>query len=96
MVGIHMDFMKAIPRKSIVTIEGKVVFSGKTSVTVYTTVTVENYLKKNQFLSSKGYVTYVAVDEEGKPIGVPNLKISSDEEKKLNQEVLQYRKNHKF
>lgn len=48
----------------------------------------ENTLTGKRVHTSSAILTYVAVDMEGRPVPVPKLILSNDEERMYNQEAL--------
>lgn len=56
-------FRKPVPKGQMVTFEGRIVFTGRTSLTAYVKVINSN---TNDFIVD-GFFTYVYVDDHGKP-----------------------------
>ena len=78
-------FRKPVPKGQMVTLEGSVVLSGRTSLTVYVKVTNAN----TQDFIVDGFFTYVYMDEEGTtplPHGIV-ITPSNDEEQRLYDEA---------
>ena len=67
----HFDFLKPVEIGSIVSFNGQVVFTGKTSFIVEIKVEVIHPQSGTTELTNVSYLTYVAVDEDRKPIPVP-------------------------
>ena len=83
MVGIHkMDFMYGVPPESLVHLEAKVVYVGRTSVTTHVIGYAENYRTSKRKRACEGYITYVAVDNSQKPIPVPQLILKTADDHK--------------
>jgi len=57
-------FFKPVKNGSIILIDSKVVLTGRTSITVYASVTDE----KTEALLVDGFITFVSVDEEGNKV----------------------------
>jgi len=77
-----VSFGRAIALGSLVTLEAEVSRAFKSSMEVYIRVWCENIPKKEKFKSNEAYYTFVAIDDNGKPIPVPDLEPESEEEKK--------------
>jgi uncharacterized protein (TIGR00369 family) len=71
----HIDFFAPVKEGDLVELIAKVVHSGRTSLTVRVDLYSENPIKKRREHASQGYFNMVAVDENGKPILVPLLKV---------------------
>ena len=77
----NVSFAKAIPRGSIVTLEAKVSRSFTSSMEVIVDVWMENNQNKEKVKCNEAIYTFVAVDQLGNPIDVPNLIPETREEK---------------
>jgi acyl-CoA hydrolase len=60
---------------------------GRTSMEVGVRVEAENLLTGKVRHTASAYLTYVALDENGRPTGVPDLTLATDEEKRRNCEA---------
>ena len=69
----HVAFNKAIPLGSVVIIEAKVSRAFKTSMEVYLDVWVEDRESGKRTKANEAIYTFVAVDETGKPVEVPEI-----------------------
>lgn len=69
----HVAFNKAIPLGSVVIIEAKVSRAFKTSMEIYIDVWVEDKLSGERTKANEAIYTFVAVDETGKPVEVPQI-----------------------
>lgn len=78
----HVAFNKMIPVGSVVTIEAKVSRAFKTSMEVYMDVWIEDRESGIKSKANEAIYTFVAVDEMGNPVQVPELIPESDLEKK--------------
>ncbi|MDG1039390.1 MAG: acyl-CoA thioesterase [Polaribacter sp.] len=78
----HVSFAKAVPVGSVVTIEAKVSRAFKSSMEVYVDVWVEDRESGLKSRANEGIYTFVAVDETGTPVPVPQI----TPETKLEQE----------
>ncbi|MEO5969604.1 MAG: acyl-CoA thioesterase [Bdellovibrionia bacterium] len=76
----HIDFFAPVKVGDLVELIAKVVHSGRTSLTVKVDLFSENPIKKQREHASRGYFNMVSVDENGKPIPVPALKVVTVED----------------
>ncbi len=78
----HVEFRKPIELGSIVTLEAKVSRSFTSSMEVFIDVYVENPITGKQVKSNEAIYTFVAVDQNGSAIAVPQIKPETEVEKK--------------
>ena len=69
----HVSFTKAVPVGSVVTVEAKVTRAFKSSMEVYVDVWIEDRESGLRTKANEGIYTFVAVDETGSPIPVPQI-----------------------
>ncbi|HOK42526.1 MAG TPA: acyl-CoA thioesterase [Thermoclostridium caenicola] len=77
-----VDFREPVHMGEIVTLKARVTWVGRTSMEVIVEVFAEDYLKGRKRFTNKAYVTYVSVDENGKPREVPGLILETEEQKR--------------
>ncbi|MEX0997252.1 MAG: acyl-CoA thioesterase [Flavobacteriaceae bacterium] len=77
----HVAFNKMIPVGSVVTVEAKVSRAFKTSMEVYMDVWIEDRESGNRSKANEAIYTFVAVDEMGSPMEVPEIIPETDLEK---------------
>ena len=77
----HVAFTRAVPLGSVVTVEAKVSRAFKTSLEVFIDVWIEDRESGERTKANEGIYTFVAVDETGKPIAVPELVPETELEK---------------
>lgn len=77
----HVAFSKMIPLGSVVTIEAKVSRAFKSSMEVYMDVFIEDRESGDRSLSNEAIYTFVAVDQMGSPVRVPELLPETELEK---------------
>lgn len=87
----NVSFRQPIKLGDIVTIEGKVSRSFNSSMEVYLEVFVEDHLTGEKVISNEAMYTFVAVDQLGHPINVPELVPETDIEKKRYEGALRRR-----
>lgn len=69
-----LDFLAPAYTDDIVTLDGRIVFAGRTSMIICVETFVERpSLGGKRFRANVAYLTMVAVDETGKPTPVPQL-----------------------
>ena len=66
----RIDFTKPIPAGTIVELVGKVVHVGRTSLKVHVEIYVERMYHDERELAITGTFTFVAIDENKKPVSV--------------------------
>lgn len=69
----HVAFNKAVPSGSVVTIEAKVSRAFTSSMEVYIDVWIEDRESGFRTKANEGIYTFVAVDETGTPVKVPEI-----------------------
>lgn len=77
----HVSFQKPIKHASIVTLEAKVSRSFNSSMEIFVDVFVEDQVTGEKEKCNEAIYTFVAVDQNGGPIQVPELIPETDEEK---------------
>lgn len=77
----NVSFQQPIAHASIVTLEAKVSRAFSTSMEVFVDVFVEDHVKGIRTKCNEAIYTFVAVDQNGGPIEVPELIPESEEEK---------------
>lgn len=77
----HVAFNRAIPLGSVVTVEAKVSRAFKSSMEVFLDVWIEDRESGSKDKANEAIYTFVAVDETGRPVAVPELIPETDLEK---------------
>ena len=77
----HVAFTKAVPLGSVVTVEAKVSRAFKSSMEVFIDVWVEDRESGNRTKANEAIYTFVAVDESGETVVVPEIVPETDLEK---------------
>lgn len=77
----HVAFNKSVPVGSVVTIEAKVSRAFKSSMEIYVDVWIEDRQSGSKTKVNEGIYTFVAVDETGKPVEIPQIVPETDLEK---------------
>jgi acyl-CoA hydrolase len=76
-----LSFLNPIRQRDIVMLEAWVNFVGRTSMEIEVRVTSENPITAEIRKTCRAFLTYVATDENGKPKQIPQLILSTDEER---------------
>lgn len=87
----HVSFERAIRLGDYVTIEAKVSRAFNTSMEVFLDVTVETGLSGEKVKSNDATYVFVAVDQVGKPIEIPQLTPETELEKERFDNALKRR-----
>ena len=87
----HVAFNKMIPLGSVVTIEAKVSRAFKSSMEVVMDIWIEDRESGTRKKSNVWIYTFVAVDESGQPVTVPEIIPESDLEKDRFEAALRRR-----
>lgn len=77
-----IDFIAPIKMGYHVLIQASLNYVGKTSMIVGVKVTSENPFTGECRTTTKAYLTFVALDDLGRPVEVPELRLETDEEKR--------------
>lgn len=84
----HVAFNKMIPLGSVVTVEAHVSRAFKSSMEVFMDVWIEDRESGMKSKANEAIYTFVAVDEMGTPVAVPELKPETELEKQRYEAAL--------
>jgi acyl-CoA hydrolase len=87
----NVSFTEPIRLGNIVTMKAKVTRSFNSSMEVFLEVWAEDIPAGQRISTNRAFYTFVAVDQNGRPIEVPPLEAESDEEKELYISALRRR-----
>ncbi|GAB3175008.1 acyl-CoA thioesterase [Telluribacter humicola] len=87
----NVSFSEPIKLGNIVTMKAKVTRAFNSSMEVYIEVWAEDIPAGRRMSTNRAFYTFVAVDQNGRPIEVPELKAETDEEKDLYASALRRR-----
>lgn len=87
----NVSFKKSIPLGHVVTLEAQVTRSFNSSMEVMVNVFSENIPAGTKENTNNAFLTFVAVDQSGRPIEVPELMPEGDEETELFNGALRRR-----
>ena len=86
-----VDFREPIHVGELITAMARVNFAGRTSMEVGVKIVAENVISGEQRHTNSCYVTYVALDENGKPTPVPPVVPKTADEKRRYDRAAQRR-----
>jgi len=78
-----LDFLSPIRMGEAVELEAFVTWTHRSSMEVYVVVRAENLFTRERRVTCTAFSTFVAVDENGKPIAVPPVSPENDAEREL-------------
>jgi len=93
-----VDFLSPISQQDSVCFESFVTWTGTSSLEVFVKIIAENLITGDRKIAATAFLTFVALDENGKPTPVPSILPETEEEKKLfetGNERAEKRKAHR-
>jgi len=90
-----VDFIRPIRVGDVVTIEAMVSYTGRSSMEIFLKITSENLLTRAKAIAALSFLTFVALDENGKPTTIPAVIPETDEEKWLNETAIKRAEHRK-
>ena len=87
----RLDFLHPVHVGEVVILQAQVNWSGRTSMEVGCRVETEDMRTRTRRYVTKAYLTFVAVDDHGKPREIPKLELLDDEDRRRHQEAAQRR-----
>ena len=84
-----MTFREPIRIGDLIILNAEVTFTGRTSMEVEVQVLAENPVTGERTHTNTAYLVYVALDDEGKPTPVPQLKAETEDEKRKMVDALE-------
>lgn len=82
-------FIRPILVGQLITVEARVVHTGKTSMHLYVVVRAVDPKASKPAVTNRCFITFMAVDEAGFPVSVPSYKPQSKEDKLLEAVAIQ-------
>lgn len=79
----RLDFLSPVHVGEAVVFDAQVIYAGRTSIDVRVQVSSEHLLTGERRPTSTAFLTFVAIDEAGRPSSVPELDPETAEEKQL-------------
>lgn len=77
-----VDFKKPVKVGDIMEVKARVIYTAHTSMVVKVDVYKVGKYSPGAEFTCRGYLVFVAIDPDGKPMPVPTLKVVTDEDKK--------------
>ena len=87
----RLDFLSPVQVGEVVVLSAQVNFTSRTSMEVGCRVETEDMRSQTRRYVTKAYLTFVAVDEHGKPRAVPGLVLETEDDKRRHEEAIQRR-----
>jgi uncharacterized protein (TIGR00369 family) len=84
----RVDFRLPIHLGELVTAHARVNWVGRSSMEVGVRVVAENVVTGERRHTNSCYVTYVAIDEHGRPVAVPPIGLRTDEDRRRHADAL--------
>ena len=78
----QLNFIAPVKRGWVVNLKASVNYTSKTSMEVGVRVDAENPMTSEQFHTASAYLTFVALDSNGKPTVIPTLQLENENEKR--------------
>jgi uncharacterized protein (TIGR00369 family) len=91
----QMTFRQPIRIGDLVTLDAEVTYAGRTSMEVEVLVTAEDPITGEYTHTNKAYLVYVALDDNQIPVEVPQLVITTPEEKERMEAAI-IRQKHRL
>src|SRR5947199_10755357 len=88
----YVEFVHPIRVGQVIVLQSHVTRAFRTSMEVEVKVYLEDYVTGERRQTSSAFVTYVAVDCEGRPTAVPPLIVHTAEEKRRYREAMERRR----
>jgi acyl-CoA hydrolase len=88
----RLDFHHPVFVGDLLFLKASINMAGRTSMEISVRVEAENFITGEVRHTSSAYLTFVALDENGRPRAVPPLVFESDDERRRNQEALMRKK----
>lgn len=83
----RLDFLSPVYIGDLVILRANLNMVGKTSMEVGVRVECENVLTGEVRHTASAYLTFVALDDKGRPLRVPPLILETDEDRRRNEEA---------
>jgi len=88
----RLDFHTPVFVGELLVVNAAINYTGTSSMEVGVRVEAENVMTGERRHTASAYLTFVALDNDGKPTAIPPLAINSEEEKRRNREAAERRK----
>lgn len=88
----HVDFLAPIDLGEVAVVEGYVFDTGRTSIDVRVDVRAEDPRDGWSREATTSFLTFVALDDDGRPTAVPDLECPTDRERELRDHAAEQRR----
>jgi acyl-CoA hydrolase len=88
----RLDFLSPVHVGEIVVLQAQVNYVARTSMEVGCRVETEDMRNRERRYVTKAYLTFVAIDDAGKPRAIPKLTLSSEEDRRREADAAMRRK----
>jgi acyl-CoA hydrolase len=78
-----MSFRSPVSLGNLLKVEAQVTWVGRTSMETRVHVSAENVITGQVTHTNTAYFVYVALDDDGRPMAVPGLELTTDEERDM-------------
>jgi len=86
-----LHFIAPVYKGWVVNLKAQVNYVHKTSMEIGVRVDAENPMQNQWFHTASAYLTFVALDPQGKPVEIPPLLLDTDEAKRRHAAAIQRR-----
>lgn len=86
-----LHFVAPVYKGWVVNLKARVNFVSKTSMEVGVRVDAENPTTSQTFHTATAYLTFVALDDQGKPTMVPRIRLDTEDDRRRHSEAEQRR-----
>jgi acyl-CoA hydrolase len=87
----RLDFLSPIRLGDVVVLQAQVNYAAHTSMEVGCRVETEDPRTRERQYTTKAYLTFVAVDDQGRPRVVPAVTVESDDDRRRHDEAAERR-----
>ncbi len=87
----RLDFHKPVYIGDLVTFKASLNYTGRTSMEIGVRVEAETLMTGEIRHAVSAYLTFVALDDDGRPREIPQLHLTTEEDKRRNQEAISRR-----
>jgi acyl-CoA hydrolase len=83
----RLDFLSPVHVGEIVVLQAQVNYVSRTSMEVGCRVETEDHRTRERRYVTKAYLTFVAIDERGRPKPLPRLELETDEDRRRHADA---------
>ena len=83
----RLDFLSPVRVGEVVVLQAQVNYTARTSMEVGCRVETEDMRTQTRRYVTKAYLTFVAVDEHGKPREIPKLELANEDDRRRHEEA---------